>query len=215
LNARSKNKTILITAGPTREAMDPVRFLTNASSGAVGIEIANVCRKKGAKVILVLGPTHLEPPASVSTVHVTTALEMDLQVKKYLKRANVFVACAAVGDWRFKNIFREKIKKGRQTHMRISLVRNPDILAQAGKIKKRRKDLLLVGFALETKNKRLEAKRKLVQKNLDLIIANDPKSFSSNNIKSTWIDRHHEVKNQPLLTKKKFAQRLVKWIYEH
>lgn len=195
--------------------MDPVRFLSNASSGSVGFEIANACRKKGAKVILILGPTHRVPPASVKTVHVTTALEMDSQVKKYLKISNAFVASAAVGDWRFQRVAKDKLKKGRQAHLRVTLVRNPDILAQAGLVRKRRADLVLVGFALETKNILMEAKKKLIQKNLDLIVANGPNSFSSNKIKSTWIDRQGDIVPQPLLTKKEFARRLVKWIYEH
>ncbi len=197
--------------------MDPVRFLSNASSGRVGIEIAKAARKMGAEVVLVLGPTHLSPPSSVKTIRVTTAVEMNSHVQKYLKTSNVFIATAAVGDWRFKNPASQKIKKGRQTQMHVSLIRNPDILAQAGVFKKRRKDLILVGFALETKDQVDEARKKLARKNLDLIVANDPRSFSSEKIKSTWIDCHGEIKKQELLPKTAFAKKLLAWIsrYEH
>lgn len=207
----------MITAGPTREAMDPVRFLSNASSGAVGIEIANAAQKSGAKVILILGPTHLSPLPTVKTIRVVTAVEMNSQVKKYLNTSDIFIASAAVGDWRFKNPASQKIKKGQKDQMHVALVRNPDILGQAGVFKKRHKNLILVGFALETRDQIHEARKKLVRKNLDLIVANDPRTFASEKIKSTWIDRYGDIKKQALLNKSVFAKKMLGWIsrYEH
>ncbi|HZO93360.1 MAG TPA: bifunctional phosphopantothenoylcysteine decarboxylase/phosphopantothenate--cysteine ligase CoaBC [Candidatus Baltobacteraceae bacterium] len=161
---------VLITAGPTREAIDPVRFLSNASTGTQGIELAREALARGADVDLVLGPTALEPPAAARTTRVTTAREMDAAVRERAGGATIAIATAAVADWRPAAAHAEKVKKTEEVTS-IALERNPDVLAGLGATK--RDELFLVGFAAETQSLEANAREKLARKNLDAIAVND------------------------------------------
>jgi phosphopantothenoylcysteine decarboxylase/phosphopantothenate--cysteine ligase len=160
---------VLVTAGPTWEAIDPVRFITNASSGKTGYAIAEEAARRGAVVTLVSGPTALPDPFSADTVRVRTALEMREAVLAAYPRADVVVAAAAVSDFRPTEAAPEKIKKDVAADA-ISLARNPDILAELSATKAGR---VLVGFAAETSDVAAQARTKLERKNLDLVVAND------------------------------------------
>ncbi len=196
--------------------MDPVRFLSNASSGALGLALAATLKSDGANVILVLGPTHLSLPSSFKTIRVVTALEMRTQVQKYLPKSDVFISSAAVGDWRFEKTSHEKLKKGALKKMQVTLVRNPDILAEAGSWKKKHNpSLVLVGFGLETSNGIKAGQKKLQEKNLDLIVVNSPKTFSSNHIQSTWIEHPRTIKKESVMTKRQFSKKMSRWIETH
>lgn len=169
-------RTFLITAGPTREYLDPVRYISNASSGKMGYVLAEVAQRRGAKVILISGPTNITPPQGVNTIFVESALDMEKEVVKYVPRSDVVIASAAVSDYRPKKREKEKIKTNLQKKS-INLVRNPDILGQLGKQKDAK---CLIGFALETKDLGKNAREKLKRKNLDMIIANTPEAMSQN-----------------------------------
>lgn len=162
-------ETVLITAGPTREELDPVRYLTNHSSGRMGYELARSARNRGAKVILVSGPTELEPPVGVELVMVNTALQMHAVVMDRVKECSMVVKAAAVADYRPVRRSGEKLKK-QGDHLTVELERNPDILAALGGLKKRP---MLIGFAAETIDLQANAAVKLKAKNLDMIVAND------------------------------------------
>jgi phosphopantothenoylcysteine decarboxylase/phosphopantothenate--cysteine ligase len=160
---------VLVTAGPTREPIDPVRFIGNASSGKTGYAIAAEAHRRGAQVTLVTGPTSLSDPDGVSTIRVSTALEMAAAVQTAYEACDVVIATAAVSDFRPSASSAEKIKKESAVLM-MELVRNPDILADLGENKGGR---LLVGFAAETSDVLHHASLKLRAKNLDLVVAND------------------------------------------
>ena len=167
-----EGKTVLITAGPTYEALDPVRFIGNHSSGKMGFSIAEEAAKRGAKVILVSGPSILKPINSNIELHrVTSAKEMLNEVFKHYDTVDVAIASAAVADYAPKEIAKEKIKKNDDS-LTIELVKNPDILKTMGEQKKHQ---FLVGFALETQNEEENAKAKLQKKNLDMIVLNSLK----------------------------------------
>lgn len=161
--------SVLVTAGPTVEPIDPVRYLTNRSSGKMGYAVADAARRRGARVILVSGPTALKPPPGVEFVGVETAVEMYNAVLAQYPGVDVVVKSAAVADYRPKEAQKHKIKKD-QDQMAIELEKNPDILAELGRRKTRQ---ILVGFAAETKELEKNALRKLETKNLDLLVAND------------------------------------------
>ena len=162
-------KTVLITAGPTYEAIDPVRFIGNHSSGKMGFSIAEEAANRGAKVILISGPSsekaHHE---NIETYRITTAKEMFEEVFKHYENADIAIASAAVADYAPKEIAKEKIKKNDDS-LTIELVKNPDILKTMGE---RKSHQFLVGFALETQNEEENAKGKLQKKNLDMIVLN-------------------------------------------
>jgi phosphopantothenoylcysteine decarboxylase / phosphopantothenate---cysteine ligase len=160
---------VLITAGPTREPLDPVRFLSNAASGTQGIELAREALARGAQVDLVLGPTPLEPPAGARTARVTTAREMDTAVRERARDATIAIATAAVADWRPARTHEHKVKKTGEPQS-IALERNPDILENLGA---RKDGLFLVGFAAETQALEANAREKLARKHLDAIAVND------------------------------------------
>ena len=160
---------VLITAGPTREPIDPVRFLSNAASGTQGIELAREALARGAEVELVLGPTHLEPPAGARTTRVTTAREMDAAVSERAPGATIAIATAAVADWRPASAHQHKVKKTEDAPP-LALERNPDVLANLGA---RKDGLFLVGFAAETQAFEANAREKLARKRLDAIVVND------------------------------------------
>lgn len=164
-------KRVLITSGPTHEPLDPVRYIANRSSGKQGHAIARAAAQAGAEVILVSGPVTLPDPAGVAVTHVETAREMQQAVEAALP-ADIFIAAAAVADWRVEGEAREKIKKGAKGPPMLALVENPDILAGVSKMPKGRPPLV-VGFAAETEKVIDHAKAKLARKGCDLIVAND------------------------------------------
>lgn len=160
-------KRILIGAGPTREKIDPVRFISNYSTGSFGYAIAKEAKRRGLSVTLVSGPTTLEAPAGVKSISVESSLDMRRAILAEFKKADCVVMAAAVVDWRPVYSAKKKIKKS--SKKTIELVENPDILAELG-AKKRGK--IAIGFALETENLERNALKKLKDKNLDLIVAN-------------------------------------------
>jgi len=159
---------VLISAGPTREALDPVRFLSNYSSGKMGYALARAARERGANVVLVSGPTALEPPAGIDFHSVVSAREMYAVIMDKLEKADIVVKAAAVADYRPIESFSQKIKKAGE--MQVNLVRNPDILKEIGNKKTKQ---FLVGFAAETEKLLEHARKKMEEKNLDMIVAND------------------------------------------
>lgn len=164
-----RGKKILITAGPTYEAIDPVRFIGNHSSGKMGYAIAEEAARRGAQVQLISGPTMLQPQhENITLTKVTTAQEMYNEVFKHFDHMDIAIASAAVADYRPKEKATEKIKKKQDT-MSIELIKNPDILRTMGE---RKKTQLLIGFALETENEESHAQEKLKKKNLDMIVLN-------------------------------------------
>jgi len=164
-----KGKTALVTAGPTREFIDPVRFLSNRSSGKMGFEIAREALLRGARVILVSGPVNLAPPARAEFIPVQSAEDMEKAVIKAFPKADIVVMAAAVADFAAAEPSLRKIKKPDLPEA-LKIVPTPDILK---KIAARKKGQLIVGFAAETENLRAHALRKIKEKNLDLIVAND------------------------------------------
>ncbi len=160
---------VVVSAGPTWEAIDPVRHIANRSSGKMGYALARMARRRGADVTLISGPTSLEPPRGIRTVPVVSAREMEHAVLSRVATADVVIMAAAVGDFRPADSSRYKIKRGR-ADLELRLVPNPDILAKLGALKGTR---LLVGFAAETRNLVANARRKLQAKGVHLMIAND------------------------------------------
>jgi phosphopantothenoylcysteine decarboxylase/phosphopantothenate--cysteine ligase len=165
-------KTVIVTAGPTREAIDPVRFVGNRSSGKMGYALAGAARTRGANVVLISGPTELQPPAGVELVRVTTAAEMRDAVVPRAARADVVIMAAAVADYAPVDAPQQKIHKGAET-LTLSLARTPDILAELGRAHAGGRGPLLIGFAAETTDVIASARRKQREKGVDLIVAND------------------------------------------
>ena len=170
LNPRDdlNGETVLITAGPTREPLDPVRYVSNRSSGKMGYALAEAAASRGARVILVSGPVHLPAPRNAQLVRVTTARDMFLAVMEHLPEATIIIKSAAVADYHLANVPKQKVKKT-ATRLLLELEPTPDILAEAGR---RKGDRLLVGFAAETENLLDEARRKMTSKNCDMVVAN-------------------------------------------
>jgi len=162
-------ENILVTAGPTREELDPVRYISNHSSGKMGYAIASAARRRGARVMLVTGPTCLAEPYGVETAQVTTALDMRLAIMDRLEESTMVIKAAAVADYRPARRAALKIKKSAGSHT-LELEKNPDILGELGEMKGKR---LLVGFAAETDDLVGNAGKKLAEKNLDMVVAND------------------------------------------
>jgi len=204
-------KKVVVTAGPTHEPIDPVRFIGNNSSGLMGIEIAKSFADRGADVELVLGPTHLEVSHKNIKVHkVNTAEEMFKETVSLFTDADIAVLSAAVADFTPKNKAGSKIKKEEGLNV-IELEPTKDILAELGKTKKQNQ--LLIGFALETDNELENAKSKLKRKNLDLIVLNSLKDkgagFGVPTNKVTFIDKKGNVKDLPLMSKAEVAENLA------
>jgi phosphopantothenoylcysteine decarboxylase/phosphopantothenate--cysteine ligase len=211
-----RGKKILITAGPTYEAIDPVRFIGNQSSGKMGYEIANAAAKLGAEVTLISGPSHLNvSDLSIHLIRVISAEEMFQACQMYFEDADVAIAAAAVADYRPKNVASQKIKKA-ESSFNIELERTKDILASLGEIKKNQ---FLIGFALETENEIENAKAKIQKKNLDLIVLNslqdDGAGFGTPTNKVTFIDKNFAIEPMDLKSKGKVAQDILNKVIAH
>ena len=204
-----EGERILITAGPTEEAIDPVRFIGNRSSGKMGYALAKEARRRGGEVVLVSGPTKLLPPLGVGLLSINTAEEMRKEVLANFNWASIVVKAAAVADFRPKQSAEKKIKKGGRTEMTLSLEETPDILKELGTQKKNR---ILVGFSAETEDLLKNAEKKLTEKNLDLMVANDVTipgagfNWDTNIVKI--IDRQGEVAELPLMKKEEVAVKI-------
>jgi phosphopantothenoylcysteine decarboxylase/phosphopantothenate--cysteine ligase len=203
-----QGQTVLITAGPTCEPFDPARYLSNRSSGKMGFALARSAKRRGARVVLISGPTSLTTPSGVEMIKVTSALQMHNAVIENYNDANIVVMAAAVSDYRPEKIMEQKIKKGSDS-IRFEIVPNPDILKELGKRKKKKKQPLLVGFAAESKDHLEEGKRKLKEKNLDLIVINDiigpDTGFGADTNQVSLVDRDYKLKKLPLLSKEECA----------
>ena len=176
-NTALKDKKVLITSGRTKENIDPIRYLSNNSSGKMGYSLAQAAIDLGAEVTLISGPTNLEKSKGLkSFVSVESALEMYEKVDEYFGDADIFIACAAVADYRPKEYKKEKIKKS-DSDLILELVRNPDILFEMGK---KKDNQLLIGFAAETNDIKENALKKLEKKNLDFIVANNASTMGNN-----------------------------------
>lgn len=205
---------LLITAGSTREYIDPIRFISNASSGRQGMAIAEQARKKGHNVILVIGPGTIDPPKEMPLIRVTTAEEMLKSIVQYKDWMDVLIMNAAVCDWKVKRKNREKIKKTKKI-LNLKLVSNPDILSYMSRLKKHGKtkpNLLLIGFSVTTKDLISDSKNKLKNKNLDIIVANPVDTFGSVSTRSVIMDKAGTVIKLPLMSKKQLAYRLIRLI---
>ncbi len=198
-------ETLLVTAGPTEEPIDPVRFLSNRSSGKMGFAVSRAARRRGAQVTLVSGPTALTPPPHVRFIPVRTAAQMREAVLENLQAASILVMAAAVSDFRPVGIREEKIKKSK-ANLNLPLEINPDILYEAGQQKGTR---LLIGFAAETHDLLRNARKKLAEKNLDLIVANDVglpgAGFAVDTNIVKLIDRRGNIEELPLMGKEEVA----------
>lgn len=175
---------VLITSGPTREYLDPVRYLTNSSSGAMGAALAAEARRLGARVTVVSGPAEVRPPAGVTVVPVSTALQMHRAVRRLSPRHDVVIGAAAVSDYRPAVFSTRKLKRGPGA-LRLTLVPNPDIIKDAAA--RRRRGQVFVGFALETHRAVDSARRKLAGKGLDLVVANGPAALASGRVRAALV----------------------------
>ncbi len=205
-----EGERLLVTAGPTREPIDPVRFVSNRSSGKMGYELAKEGRRRGAEVVLITGPTYLKPPYGVTTVMVSTAEEMYNAVMSYFPQSTIVVMASAVADYRPKLIYEEKIKKG-ESGLTLELERTVDILLELGRNKA---DKLLVGFALETDNLTENAKKKLREKNLDLIVANTPATMDSDSSSAIIIDSSLNIQTIGECTKEELSALILSRVVE-
>ena len=207
-----EGKTVLITAGPTYEAIDPVRFIGNHSSGKMGFSLAEEAVKRGAKVILISGPTSQKTSTKNIGIHrVTSAKEMYDEVFKYYEKVDIAIASAAVADYAPKIVAKEKIKKSEE-EFTIELVKNPDILKTMGEKKTHQ---FLVGFALETQNEEENAKSKLQKKNLDMIVLNSLRDEGAGFQKDTnkvKILTHSEQKEFSLKSKGEVAKDILDFV---
>lgn len=210
-----RNKRILITAGPTHEAIDPVRFIGNHSTGRMGIALADTLATQGAEVNLVLGPSALLPSHHrVNVRHITSAIEMRDCCLQLFPSTDIAIMTAAVADYRPKEVAKQKIKREDKQSMEIKLVANPDIAATLGELKN--PSQLLVGFALETGEGITEAKKKIQNKNLDTIILNSLQDkgagFGGETNKVTIIDRDGSIRSYPLKSKESVAKDIADFI---
>ncbi len=206
-----KKKRILVTAGPTYEAIDPVRFIGNRSSGKMGFAIANAAAQRGAEVTLVAGPTHLETPRNVTRIDVESAKEMLTTVLSHTKKTDAVIMAAAVADYRPANPAKHKMKKHFSSKgLELQLEETTDILTMLGK---KKRSMILVGFALETKDELAGAKEKLQKKNLDLIVLNSygkqNRVFGSNLNTVAMIDKRGKVEQLPILPKFDVANKIL------
>jgi phosphopantothenoylcysteine decarboxylase/phosphopantothenate--cysteine ligase len=203
-----EGETVLITAGPTQEPLDPVRFISNRSSGKMGYALAEAAAERGAQVILISGPVHLPAPQGVTLIRVHTAVEMRNAVIEHLAEASIIVKSAAVADYHLSRVPQHKVKK---TAMRMSLELDPtpDILAELGQ---KKGDRLLIGFAAETENLTEGARAKLASKNCDMVVANlvghDGTGFESDENEAVLVLRTGETIPLPRAPKREMADRI-------
>ncbi len=203
--------TVLITAGPTCESFDPARHLSNRSSGKMGFALAVTAKRRGARVILISGPTPLKAPAGIEVVNVTSGLQMHEAVMAHSDAADIIIMSAAVSDYRPEDFQEQKIKKG-DASLEFKIIPNPDILKELGSRKRdSSSDVpLLVGFAAESRDHIEEGKRKLKEKNLDLVVINDitgPETgFGADTNQVTLIDRDYQLEKLSLLPKEECAE---------
>jgi phosphopantothenoylcysteine decarboxylase/phosphopantothenate--cysteine ligase len=201
--------TVMVTAGPTVEPIDPVRYLTNRSSGKMGYAVAGAAAARGAKTMLISGPTALRPPVGVEFINVETAAQMYDAVIERFTNVDMVVKTAAVADYRPKEAVDQKIKK-HNGPMFLELVRNHDILAELGKRKNKQ---ILIGFAAETSDLEKNSLRKVQDKNLDLLVANDINQvgagFGSDTNIVKFVYPGGDIKQMPLLDKKELAHRIL------
>jgi phosphopantothenoylcysteine decarboxylase / phosphopantothenate---cysteine ligase len=202
---------IIVTAGPTQEPVDPVRYITNRSSGKMGYAIAKAAAQRGAAVTLISGPVALTAPHGVETLQVRTTAEMRQAVLDRAGRSDVIIKAAAVSDYRPDETAVQKIKKD-DGPLTLSLIKNPDILAELGALKKE-SNYILVGFAAETEKLTGNAKDKLQRKNLDLIVANDvtrkDSGFEADSNQVQIISRDGHVEDLPLMSKDALADQIL------
>ncbi|MFW5987904.1 MAG: bifunctional phosphopantothenoylcysteine decarboxylase/phosphopantothenate--cysteine ligase CoaBC [bacterium] len=209
-----QNKKIIITAGPTREAIDPVRFLSNHSSGKMGYALARAAAYRGAEVKLISGPTELEPPLGVEIISVESAAEMKESVFSEFEKADITIMAAAVADYSPKEFSSQKIKK-QEGNLNLNLERTTDILAELGK--RKNNSQLLIGFAAESEDLLKNAQSKLRKKQADYIIANDINSketaFGSDKNQVTILSEEGST-NIPLMEKEKLAFKILNYILD-
>ncbi|MGJ5819629.1 bifunctional phosphopantothenoylcysteine decarboxylase/phosphopantothenate--cysteine ligase CoaBC [Paludibaculum fermentans] len=202
-------ETVLLTAGPTREPLDPVRFISNRSSGKMGYSLAQAAALRGARVVLVSGPVNLPAPEGVEMVPVQTAQEMYTAVMDNLEASTIVIKAAAVADYHVANVPTQKVKK---SAMRLSLELDPtlDILAEVGR---RKQDRLLIGFAAETENMVAEARRKMQTKNCDMVVANnvsaDGVGFESDQNEVVLVLSTGEIQPLPRASKRALADQIL------
>ena len=211
-----RGNKILITAGPTYESIDPVRFIGNHSTGKMGFDIAKSAANHGALVTLVAGPTHLQIDNNlVNVIRVTSSEEMYNACHQFFDYTDVAICAAAVADYKPKHVVTQKIKKS-ENEFSIELEKTKDILASLGKIKKKQ---FLIGFALETDNEIENAKLKIQKKNLDLIVLNslqdDGAGFGKDTNKVTFIDKHFSIEPMPLKSKELVADDIINKVIAH
>ncbi|HGO5855069.1 TPA: bifunctional phosphopantothenoylcysteine decarboxylase/phosphopantothenate--cysteine ligase CoaBC [Mannheimia haemolytica] len=220
-NQDLQSLNVTITAGPTREAIDPVRYISNHSSGKMGYSIANAFAERGAKVTLISGPVNLPTPKNVERINVESAVEMEQQAVKFAQKSAIFIGCAAVADYRMAEVSNQKIKKTDDSdELTLKLVKNPDIIANVAHLAENRP--FVVGFAAETQNVAEYAKSKLERKNLDMICANDVSGGQvfgqdQNSLHLFWKSKEGKngEKKLPLADKGKLAESLVQEIVKH
>lgn len=196
---------VLITSGPTREPLDPVRYLTNASSGAMGFALAAEAKRRGAKVTVVCGPVSLSAPKGVTVVPVVTAAQMRRETLRRSRGADVVIGAAAVSDWRPARFSSKKLKRS-PSSVSLTLVPNPDIIKDAAA--RRVPGQVFVGFALETHRAAAYARQKLVRKGLDLVVANGPATLGSGRIRATLVKREH-MRRLPPASKSRVARAIL------
>lgn len=206
---------VLITAGPTEEPIDPVRVITNKSSGKMGFALAQAARERGAEVTLIAGPVHLPTPAQVNRINVKTAQDMYDAVKAKLDDVDIVIGCAAVSDYRLAYVYPQKLKKETQgDSLTLTLIKNEDIIAMVGHANPRP---FTVGFAAETMAGEAQAKEKLARKNLDLIALNDVSrsdvGFNSDDNALTIFDRDGKIADLPKAPKAVIAAQLTELIF--
>jgi phosphopantothenoylcysteine decarboxylase/phosphopantothenate--cysteine ligase len=210
-----KGKKVLVTAGPTREKLDPVRFFSNRSTGKMGYAIAEAAARFGAEVTLISGPTELETPANVKTVCVESAQEMYEAVMERFPRVDIVIKSAAVADYRPKHVFEKKIKKQLGDYV-IEMERTIDILKTLGE---RKTSQILVGFAAETDHLEEYARQKLESKRLDMVVANnvaqEGAGFAGDTNIVTIFKRDGSVRSLPMMSKKQVAEEILKEIHQY
>jgi phosphopantothenoylcysteine decarboxylase/phosphopantothenate--cysteine ligase len=210
-----KGKSILVTASRTEEPLDPIRYIANRSSGKMGYAIAQEAYERGAKVTLISGPSSLLPPYGLNFVSVRTAKEMLAAVRSAFRKADALIMASAVSDFSPSVILKDKIKKGEEEVL-LKLRPTVDILKEMGKRKSAGfigKEKLLVGFSLETEDEIKNAKKKMVEKNLDLIVVNNPNvsgaGFEVDTNQVTLIYKRGKIEKLPLLSKKEVASKIL------